>query len=81
MMHWLAVSYQYPFIQPLPVWDVWYLLLLPLCVAISIVYKSVKCATMQQVPREAASITFWILLGMVTAGAALALIVAFTERT
>ena len=27
-----------PFMQPLPVWDVWYLLALPLCAAVSIVY-------------------------------------------
>ena len=61
-----------PFLSPLPVWDWWYLLLLPLCVAVSIVYKSVKCNSMAEVPRHATVITFWILAGMAGAAAALA---------
>lgn len=60
-----------PFRQPLPVWDYWYLLLVPLCVGISIVYKSIKCREMRQVPREAGVIFVMILLGMGLAGAVL----------
>ncbi len=69
-----------PFVHPAPLWNVWYWLLLPLCAAISIVYKSVKCRHMRQVPREAAIIFFWILAGMAAAAAALAILVRLLER-
>jgi hypothetical protein len=69
-----------PFWQPLPVWDYWYLLLLPLCLGVSIVYKSLKCREMRQVPREAAVIFVMILLGMVTAAAGLLMLVWLMER-
>ena len=71
------LAYSRPFLQPLPVWNIWYLLLLPLCAAVSIVYKSVKCAEMRQVPREALNIFLWILAAFVGAGAALAIVVRF----
>ena len=70
-----------PFLKPLPVWDYWYLLILPLTAGVSIVYKSVKCRTMKQVPREAAVIAFWILAAMIGAAVGLALIVRLTEMT
>jgi hypothetical protein len=69
-----------PFWQPLPVWDYWYLLLVPLCLGVSIVYKSIKCHRMRQVPREAAVIFLMILAGMVLAGAALLALVRVMER-
>lgn len=59
------------FREPLPVWDYWYLLLIPLCVGISIVYKAIKCREVRQVPREAAVICTVILVGMVVAATAL----------
>jgi hypothetical protein len=68
-----------PFWQPLPTWDYWYLLLLPLCVGISVVYKSIKCRTMRQVPREAAVIFVMILLGMAVAAGVLVAIVRLME--
>ena len=61
-----------PFITPLPVWDYWVWLIVPLCAGVAIVYKSVKCQSMKTVPREALVIFVWILLGMAAAGAALA---------
>ncbi len=64
-----------PFITPLPVWDVWYLLLLPLCIVVAVVYKSIKCHSMRDVPKQAALITLWILGGMAAAAIVLALIV------
>ncbi len=73
-------QYTQPFFQPLPVWNYWYLLLLPLCLGVAIVYKSIKCASMKQVPRQAAEITFWIILGMGAAAAALAVLVKVLER-
>ncbi len=65
-----------PFLYPLPgSWNYWYLWLLPLCVAVSIVYKSIKCATMEEVPRQAAVATMWILLAMAAAAIILTIIV------
>ena len=70
-----------PFLDPIPVWSnaAWPWLLIPLSAAVSVVYKTVKCRTMRQVPREAAVITLWIILGMVAAAVALALIVEAVE--
>ena len=68
-----------PILYPLPVWDYWAWLLIPLCLGVSIVYKSIKCRTVDQVPREAMVIFFWILLGMGAAAGALASIVKITE--
>lgn len=59
------------FIRPLPVWDYWWLLIIPLCIAIAIVYKSIKCRQMNEVPRQATIITLWILVGMGVAAALL----------
>ena len=69
-----------PFWQPLPVWDYWYLLLVPLCLGVSIVYKSIKCHRMSQVPREAGVIFLMILAGMTFAGAVLMALVRVMER-
>ena len=69
------------FRQPLPAWDYWYLLLIPLCLGISIVYKAIKCREVKQVPREATVICTVILLGMVVAATALyALMRALEQR-
>lgn len=69
-----------PFLDPLPVWDYWYLLLLPLTVGVSVVYKSVRCATMRRVPVEAAKATLYILVGMAAAAAVLMGVVEWLER-
>jgi hypothetical protein len=68
------------FVRPLPLWDYWVWLLVPLSLGVAIVYKSVKCRTMDQVPREAAVLTFWILAVMVAVAAALAGLVYLLER-
>ena len=68
------------FRQPLPIWDYWYLLLIPLCVGISIVYKSIKCREMKQVPREASVIFIMIMLGMTATAAGLYALMRFLER-
>ncbi len=70
-----------PFLYPLPAWHVWYLLAVPLCAAVAIVYKSIRCRSMRKVPKEAAKATFWILVGLVGAAVALALLVELVERT
>ena len=68
-----------PFMQPLPAWDYWYLLALPLCAAVSLVYKSIRCRSMNTVPREAAKATAWILFGLIAAAVVLAAIVKAFE--
>ena len=70
-----------PFLDPIPIWSnaVWPWLLLPLTIAVSLVYKSIKCRTMRQVPREATGIAVWIVLGMVIAAVVLAGVVRIME--
>lgn len=70
-----------PFLDPIPVWSnaVWPWLLLPMAIAIALVYKSIKCRTMRQVPREATGIAVWIVLGMVIAAGVLVIIVRLME--
>ena len=69
-----------PFWQPLPVWDYWYLLLIPLCLGVSVVYKSIKCHRMSQVPREAGVIFLMILAGMTLAAGLLLALVRVMEK-
>ena len=79
----LAESLPYrPFLDPLPIWgnSAWPWLIVPLCVAVSVVYKSVRCKSMKSVPREAAGIAILILVGMAAAALALALMVRGMER-
>jgi hypothetical protein len=66
-----------PFVYPLPIWDYWPWLLMPLCAGVAIVYKSVKCRTMNLVPREALVIFVWMLVGFAAAAGALAGVVKF----
>ena len=71
-----------PFLRPMPAWSdsAWPWLLVPLCVGVAIVYKSIKCRSMKQVPKEAFVLTVWILVGMAVAATVLALIVEGMER-
>ena len=66
-----------PFMDPLKVWDYWPWLLLPLCLGVSIVYKSVREESMSRVPTEALKATFWIVAGMAAAAAGLFLMVRY----
>ena len=69
----LPLAQEYvPFVYPLPIWDYWPWLILPLCAGVAIVYKSVKCGTMKEVPKEALGIFFWMLAGFAAAAGALA---------
>ena len=47
------------------------LLLLPLCLAISVVYKTTKCSTLSEVPVAALVSWVTIVIGMYAVGAAL----------
>lgn len=71
-----AAEYEFrPFVTPAPVWDHWYLLVLPLTLAIAIVYKSVRCDSMRKVPREALVLFAFIVGVLIAAAGALAAIV------
>ena len=68
------------FLDPLPLWDYWPWLLIPLSIGVSIVYKSIKCKSMSTVPREAAEIALVILFGMAGAAAVLWGVVEIVSR-
>jgi hypothetical protein len=65
------------FLEPLKLWDHWVWLLVPLCLGVALVYKSIRVESVRRVPVEAIKFTFWILLGMSAAAVALALLVHF----
>lgn len=69
-----------PFLHPLPVWDYWVWLLVPLCLGVSIVYKAVRIESMRRLPFEAVRATVWIVAGMAIAAAALYLLVSALSR-
>ena len=71
-----------PFLDPVPIWSdrVWPFMLLPLAAAVSVVYKSIKCRKMAQVPRESAVIFTLIILGMVAAAVVLSGVVALEQH-
>lgn len=56
-------AYQWPFIQPLPVWDYWWALIVPLVAGVGLVWKSMKCQHVKQIPGQTAAISLWILVG------------------
>jgi hypothetical protein len=60
-----------PFVDPLPIDSVWYLFILPLTAAIAVVYKAIKLDDLSLLPRQAASLTFQIVVFMILAAAAL----------
>ena len=60
-----------PFVSPLPVWDYWYTLLIPLAAGVAVVYKTIRCRKLRDVPWQSALVTLWIIGGMI--GAALVL--------
>lgn len=70
----LPLAYR-PFLDPLPIWTwtwFWPLLLLPLCAATSVVYKSIRCKRMNVVARESAVLFISIVVGMILCAGALA---------
>lgn len=67
------------FVRPMPLWDVWWLLIVPLCLGVSIVYKAIRLDDMRQVPWQALTIFLWILGGMIVAGVVLLLVVKLVE--
>lgn len=54
-----------PLIDPIDAHGVWYLLLVPLCLLISVAYKAARCGDMRRYPRQVLVMTAQVLLGMV----------------
>ena len=69
----LALAIQ-PFHEPLPIDRYWIVLLLPMVVAISVVYKTIKIKDLSQLPRQATSLAFHIIMFMTLAAAMLWLV-------
>ena len=62
------------FYQPLPLDSYWLPLLLPLVLAISVVYKAIKLEDLRRLPRQAVLLSAQIITFMVLAAATLWLI-------
>lgn len=60
-----------PFLEPLPIDRYWMLLLIPMVVAISVVYKTIKTDRLSKIPREASVLAAQIVAFMLLAAAAL----------
>jgi len=63
-----------PFLEPLPIDDYWMWLVIPLVVAICIVYKTIKDDDLRKLPRQAASLSVQVLIFMALAATALWLV-------
>ena len=67
-----------PFLDPLAVGEFWLLLLVPLVLAIAIVYKAIKLEDLSQLPRQVTWLSLQIVCFMVLAAAILWLLTEFT---
>jgi hypothetical protein len=74
----LPLAYR-PFLEPMPVWGVWYLLALPLIAGVSVVYKSIRSRAMKNIVWESTRTFLWIVVGLAGAAAVLLGVVMFTE--
>ncbi len=75
--HWAfgMLSAWTPFVTPAPLWDVWWILLVPLVVAVAIVYKTIKVRSMRRLLAEAGQLSVTILVAMGLGALALTLLV------
>ncbi len=60
-----------PFLDPVPIDPYWMVMLLPMVIAIAVVYKTIKTDRLEKIPREAAVLAAQIVAFMVMAAAAL----------
>ncbi len=79
-MSFMLLAYQ-PFLDPLPLWNDWLLLIIPLCIAVAVVYKSMKCSTIKRVPLEASVVVLWILGGFTAAAFGLMVLVNWLGKS
>jgi hypothetical protein len=60
-----------PLLEPMPLDDYWLFLLIPLAIAISVVYKAIRMDRLDPLPRNAAYMAAQILVFLVAAAAVL----------
>lgn len=60
-----------PFFDPLPIDSFWLLLMLPLSLAVALVYKAIKLDDLKQLPRASAILTAQIIFFMAVAAGGL----------
>jgi len=70
-----------PLVDPLDAQDVWWVLLVPLAVLISVAYKAIRLSTLEHFVREVLVMTTQVLLGMVALGAAVYVLIAVIVPT
>ena len=71
-----------PFVDPLPIWVrnwFWSTLLIPLCLIVSVVYKTIKCRYVSQIPRESGVLFVTIVLFMIVAAGVLSAVTSFVR--
>lgn len=54
-----------PFLDPLELHSVWWLMLIPMALGVSLVYKAVRVKDLAQLPRQVLVMTLQIILGMI----------------
>lgn len=59
-----------PFIDPVDIQRIWYILLIPLALGIAITYKAVRIPDMRHFPRQVILMTVQTIIGMLALGAA-----------
>lgn len=59
-----------PFLEPMDLHGVWYLLLVPLALGMSMAYKAVRVGTLDRYWREVLTMTVQIVLSMIGLGLA-----------
>jgi hypothetical protein len=65
-----------PFVEPLPAMVIWWpLLLIPLSLGISMIYKALRVPNLDHYPREVAIMTTQIIVAMIALSLALILLV------
>lgn len=67
MQHQLAYT---PFIDPIDVHRVWYMLIVPLALGIAITYKAIRVGDMKQYPRQVLAMTAQVVGVMALLGLA-----------
>jgi hypothetical protein len=56
------------FLDPLPINDYWYLLLIPISIAIALAYKAVRVQDMREYPRHVVVLSIQIIVSMMALG-------------
>ncbi|MEX0744550.1 MAG: hypothetical protein WD118_03015 [Phycisphaeraceae bacterium] len=67
-----------PLIEPMPIESFWQALLVPLAVAIAVVYKTIKIEDLRQLPRQAMVLTSQIVVLMALAAIVIWVLVEVT---